>query len=108
MRRSSLRAVPTPPSLAGHSQCATFGAGVGCQPGRESLSHDLRWTPPNGPLSTLIFSLSMTEVLHKAVRQTTSEVTTLSYIDDTTLLGPADDVAQVLQDLPRAVEGTGL
>ena len=42
------------------------------------------------------------------MRRTTSEVTTLSYIDDTTLLGPADDVAQVLQDLPRAVEGTGL
>ena len=64
--------------------------------------------PQRDPLSTLIFSLSMTEVMHKAVRQTTSEVTTLSYIDDTTLLGPADDVAQVLQDLPRAVEGTGL
>ena len=50
----------------------------------------------------------MTEVLHKAVRQTTSEVTTLSYIDDTVLVGPADDVAQILQDLPRALDGTGL
>ena len=50
----------------------------------------------------------MTEVLHKAVRQTTSEVMTLSYIDDTTMLGPADEVAQVIQDLPRALDGTGL
>ena len=50
----------------------------------------------------------MTEVLHKAVRKTTSEVTTLSYVDDTVLVGPADDVAQILQDLPRALDGTGL
>ena len=46
----------------------------------------------------------MTEVLHKAVRATTSEVMTLSYIDDTVLVGPADDIAQILQDLPRALD----
>ena len=50
----------------------------------------------------------MTEVLHKAVRATTSEVMTLSYIDDTVLFGPADDIAHILQDLPRALAGTGL
>ena len=33
---------------------------------------------------------------------------TLSYIDDTVLVGPADDIAQILQDLPRALAGTGL
>ena len=64
--------------------------------------------PQGDPLSTLVFSLSMTEVLHKAVRETTSEVITLSYIDDTVLVGPADDIAQILQDLPRALAGTGL
>ena len=50
----------------------------------------------------------MTEVIHKAVRQTTSEVRTLSYIDDTVLVGPADDIADMLQVLPRALEHTGL
>ena len=77
-------------------------------PAENHLAMTYDGLPQGDPLSTLIFSLSMTEVMHKAVRQTTSEVTTLSYIDDTTLLGPADDVAQVLQDLLRAVEGTGL
>ena len=64
--------------------------------------------PQGDPLSTLIFSLSMTEVLHKTIKTTTSEVTTLSYIDDTVLVGPADEIAQILQDLPRALTGTGL
>ena len=50
----------------------------------------------------------MTEVLHKAVRTITSEVCTLSYIDDTVLLGPADAIAEILQALPRALAGTGL
>ena len=50
----------------------------------------------------------MTEVIHKAVRETTSEVKTLSYIDDTVLVGPADDIADILQTLPRAIKDTGL
>ena len=33
--------------------------------------------PQGDPLSTLVFSLAMTEVIHKAVRETTSEVKTL-------------------------------
>ena len=40
----------------------------------------------------------MTEVMHKAVRETTSEVKTLSY--DTVLVGPADDIAEILQPCP--------
>ena len=55
-----------------------------------------------------MFSLTMTEVIHKAVRQTTSEVRTLSYIDDSILVGPTDDIADMLQALPRALERTGL
>ena len=77
-------------------------------PAENHLAMTYDGLPQGDPLSTLLFSLSMTEVLHKAVRQTTSEVATLSYIDDTTMLGPADDVAQVIQDLPRALDGTGL
>ena len=50
----------------------------------------------------------MTEVIHKAVRLTTSEVRTLSYIDDTVLVGQADDVADMIQALPQALEHTGL
>ena len=59
-------------------------------------------------MSTLAFSLAMTEVIHKAVRETTSEVKTLSYINDTVLVGPADDIAEILQTLPRAIRDTGL
>ena len=55
-----------------------------------------------------MFSLAMTEVIHKAVRETTSDVKTLSYIDDTVLVGPADDIAEILQTLPRAISDTGL
>ena len=49
-----------------------------------------------------------TEVIHKAVKETTSEVRTLAYIDDTVLVGPAVDIADMLQALPRALEHTGL
>ena len=45
---------------------------------------------------------------HKAVRRTTSEVRTLSYSDDTVLVGPADDIANMIQELPRALTSTGL
>ena len=45
----------------------------------------------------------MTEVIHKAAKQHASEVKTLSYIDDTVLIGPDDDMmADMLQELPRA------
>ena len=50
----------------------------------------------------------MTKVIHKAVRQTISEVRTLSYMDDTVLAGPADDIADMIQALPRALEHSGL
>ena len=76
-------------------------------PYRNHMAMTYDGLPQGDPLSTLVFSLAMTEVLHKTVRATTSEVTTLSYIDDTVLLGPADDIAQILQDLPRAISGTG-
>ena len=50
------------------------------------------------PLNTLVFSLTMTEVIHKAVRQTTSKARALSYIDDTVLVGTADNIADTLQE----------
>ena len=77
-------------------------------PARNHLAMTYDGLPQGDPLSTLVFSLSMTEVLHKAIKKTKFEVNTLSYIDDAVLVGPADDVAQILQDLPRALEGTGL
>ena len=57
-------------------------------PARNHMAMTYDGLPQGDPLSTLVFSLSMTEVLHKAVRATTSEVMTLSYIDDTVLVGP--------------------
>ena len=77
-------------------------------PARNHLAMTYDGLRRGDPLSTLVFSLFMTEVLHKAVKTTTSEVMTLSYIDDTVLVGPADDIAQILQDLPGALAGTGL
>ena len=61
-------------------------------PYRNHLAMTYDGLPQGDPLSTLVFSLAMTEVIHKAVRETTSEVKTLSYVDDTVLVGPADDI----------------
>ena len=89
-------------------ECFACPASAGHQPIPQPSGYDVRWTPPEGPLSTLVFSLTMTEVIQKAVRETTSEVQTLSYIDDTLLVGPADDIAEVTQMLPRAIVDAGL
>ena len=77
-------------------------------PYRNHLAMTYDGLPQGDPFSTLVFSLAMTEVIHKAVRETTSEVKTLSYIDDTIIVGPADDIAEILQTLPRAIHDTGL
>ena len=58
-------------------------------PYRNHLAMTYDGLPQGDPLSTLVFSLAMTEVIHKAVRETTSEAKTLSYIDDTVLSEPA-------------------
>ena len=75
-------------------------------PYRNHLAMTYDGLPQGDPLSTLVFSLAMMEATHKAVRETTSEVKTLSYIDDTVLVGPADDIAEILQTLPRAIRDT--
>ena len=77
-------------------------------PHRDHMAMTYDGLPRGDPLSTLVFSLATTEVIHKAVKTTTSEVKTLSYIDDTVLAGPADDIADILQTLPRAIQDTGL
>ena len=50
----------------------------------------------------------MTEVIQQALRKITSGERALSYIDDPVLIGPADDIARVLQELPRALTHAGL
>ena len=77
-------------------------------PYRNHLAMTYDGLPQGDPLSTLVFSLAVTEVIHKVARETTSEVKTLSYIDDTVLVGPADDVAEILQTLPQAISDAGL
>ena len=47
-------------------------------PYRNHLAMTYNGLPQGDPLSTLVFSFVMTEVIHKAVRETTSEVKTLS------------------------------
>ena len=68
-------------------------------PYRNHLAMTYDGLPQGDPLSTLAFSLAMTEVIRKAVRETTSEVKTLSHIDDTVLVGPADDIAEISSNL---------
>ena len=50
----------------------------------------------------------MSEVVSQAVRTITSEVQVVSYVDDTILTGPAEEVAQVLQQLPHLLAPSGL
>ena len=50
----------------------------------------------------------MSEVVSQAVRTITSEVQVVSYVDDTILTGPAEEVAQVLQQLPQMLAPSGL
>ena len=50
----------------------------------------------------------MSEVASQAVRTITSEVHVVSYVDDTILTGPAEDIMMVLQKLPESISPTGL
>ena len=43
--------------------------------------------PQGDPLSTLLFSVVMTETVNEAIKQLTSEVQALSYADDAALIG---------------------
>ena len=64
--------------------------------------------PQGDPMSALIFSTVMTETVNTALRQTASEVQALSYVDDTVLIGPADDVNNALSQLPTLLRASGL
>ena len=64
--------------------------------------------PQGDPLSTLLFSTVMSEIVSQAVRAITSEVHVVSYVDDTILTGPTEEVAQALQQLPRLLAPSGL
>ena len=69
-------------------------------PYRNHLAMTYDGLPQGDPLSTFVFSLAMTEVIHKAVRATTSEVKTLSYIDDTVLAGPTEILPSFFKACP--------
>ena len=64
--------------------------------------------PQGDPLSTLLFSTVMSEVVSQAVRVITSEVHVVSYVDDAILTGPAVEIAKVLQQLPSLLHPSGL
>ena len=64
--------------------------------------------PQGDPLSTLLFSTVMSEVVSQAVRDITSEVHVVSYVNDTILTGPADEITKVLQQLPASLHPSGL
>ena len=64
--------------------------------------------PQEDPLSTLLFATTMTTVVRQAIATVDVPVSSVSHIDDTVLLGPPDDVASVLQELPTLLEPTGL
>ena len=54
--------------------------------------------PPGGPH----------ERVNTALRQLTSEVQALSYVDDTVLIGPADALNNALAELPALLRASGL
>ena len=64
--------------------------------------------PQGDPLSTLLFSTVMSDVVLQAVKSITSEVHVVSYVDDTILIGPAEEVALTLQRLPKLLMHSGL
>ena len=64
--------------------------------------------PQGDPMSTLLFATAMTTVVRQAITTVGVEVLGVSYIDDTVLVGSPDDVASVLQELPRLLAITGL
>ena len=61
-------------------------------------------------MSTLLFATAMTTVVRQAITTVGVDVLGVSYIDDTVLVGnqSPDDVASVLQELPRLLAVTGL
>ena len=63
---------------------------------------------PRHPLSTPVFSTVTTDTVKSALRQLTSEVQALSYVDDIVHIGPADLANNALQPLPSSLRGTGL
>ena len=65
--------------------------------------------PPLGdPMSALIFSTAMTETVNTALKELTSEVQALSYVDDTVLIGPADALSNALAQLPALLRASGI
>ena len=65
--------------------------------------------PQGDPLSTLLFSTVMSDVVSQAVRTITSEVQVVSYVDDTILIGPAEEVdAGSYSDCPSYLAPSGL
>ena len=77
-------------------------------PGDEDPFSTYDGVPQGDPLSTLLFATTMTTVVRQAVATVDVPVNSVSYIDDTVLLGSPDDVASVLQELPTLLEPTGL
>ena len=77
-------------------------------PTADTASRTWDGLPQGDPLSTLLFSTVMSEVVSQAVRDITSEVHVVSYVDDTILTGPADEITKVLQQLPASLHPSGL
>ena len=77
-------------------------------PTAEKPSQTWDGLPQGDPLSTLLFSTVMSDVVLQAVKSITSEVHVVSYVDDTILIGPAEEVALTLQRLPKLLVHSGL
>ena len=68
------------PSLAGCCDCPPGQANDHQQPHGGQALQNMGRTPPGDPLSTLLFSTVMSEVVSQAVRTITSEVQVVSYM----------------------------
>ena len=93
--------------MAGCHEPLAGAAGAGCRSARRSVLH-CQFKPMMGdPLSAMIFATAMALAISGALGDGAA-VRNLSYIDDTLLLGAAEDVADLHEVLAARLRHTGL
>ena len=64
--------------------------------------------PQGDPLSTLVFATAMSLLTTDIIRSNSPNVSMVAYVDDTVLLGPAQDVAQAISEIQAKTAVSGL
>ena len=64
--------------------------------------------PPKKTLSTLVFATAMSLFMMDIIRSKAPNVSMVAYVDDTVLLGPAQDVTQAISEIQDEIATGGL